>query len=325
MARSVAIIGAGQVAHAAKSAFVASGWRSTIYARSAPAWELTEATFARLDKSAGPAPQADVIVDTIAFDAEDVDRYDPGRVGRLILVSSASVYCDAQGRTLDEARETGFPEFDGPIPEEQQTVPPGPETYSTRKIRMEQRALELFGERATILRPCAIYGPYSRHPREWWFVKRLLDGRTKVPLVHPALSRFQPTDADDIGRFAMKAAERELEGIFNVSTNDSPDVQQIGRTCASVLGRQAEFVEVDGSGLVGRTPWSIPRPFMVGNAKAKQASGLEFGRYRSSAHKAVGWLAQTAPADWREAFPQLADYPWDLFDYAAEDRVLAGR
>lgn len=35
------------------------------------------------------------------------------------------------------------------------------------------------------------------------------------------------------------------------------------------------------------------------------------------------WLADLNPADWRAAFPQLAAYPWDLFDYDAEDRFLA--
>ena len=38
---------------------------------------------------------------------------------------------------------------------------------------------------------------------------------------------------------------------------------------------------------------------------------------------AIEWLAKQNPSDWCSAFPQLAAYPWDLFDYEAEDRFLA--
>ena len=38
--------------------------------------------------------------------------------------------------------------------------------------------------------------------------------------------------------------------------------------------------------------------------------------------RAVEWLVEYNPADWRAAFPQLTVYPWDLFDYAAEDAAL---
>jgi hypothetical protein len=55
------------------------------------------------------------------------------RVGALVVVSSASVYRDAAGRTLDEAAASGFPELPVPIPETQPTVEPGAATYSTRK------------------------------------------------------------------------------------------------------------------------------------------------------------------------------------------------
>ena len=323
MARSVAIVGAGQIGYQANFAFVDRGWSSKIHARSKPNWKRYGSKFIRHDIASDPAPRADCVVDTIAFDAGDVERYDPERVGRLILISSASVYSDAHGRTLDEARENGFPIFDGPISEAQQTVAPGPETYSTRKIRMEQRAVELFGERVTILRPCAIYGKWSRHPREWWFVKRLLDRRTVIPLLRPAHSRFQPTDAEDIGIFAVDAAEHELSGIFNIADDDCPDVTEIGDTIASYMDREVRFVALAEEAEIGRTPWSIPRPFIISSQKAANATGHIFSRYYPGALHAVEWLSKHRPSDWRAAFPQLAAYPWDLFDYAAEDRVLA--
>lgn len=158
---------------------------SPSFLRSRPAWFQFGQQWRSYDNTRDPAPTADCVLDTIAFDARDVLRYDPEAVGRLIVVSSASVYCDAAGRTLDEGPVGGYPEFAGPITEDQATVAPAPATYSTRKIRMEEAATVRFGLHATILRPCAIHGPWSRHPREWWFAKRLLDNRPRIPLVDP--------------------------------------------------------------------------------------------------------------------------------------------
>ena len=230
MARSVAIIGAGQIGLLANFIFAAGGFEPTVYARSAPPAGYPEPeNFRNYTAGEDDPPSADVIFDTIAFDAPDVERYDPDSIGHLIVVSSASVYCDESGRTLDEASANGFPDFHESITEEQATVAAGPETYSTRKVRMERRALELFDHRAAVLRPCAIHGMWSRHPREWWFVKRLLDGRTRIPLLHSGSSQFQTTDAGAIGGLALQIALGGHGGIYNVADADAPSVLQIGR------------------------------------------------------------------------------------------------
>ena len=327
MAGSVAIVGAGQIGHAA--------WYcvgddlnipSQIHARSMPEW-MTDLSgdFHNYVLDASSAPEADVVLDTIAFDAEDIERYDPDKVGRLIVVSSASVYCDDQGRTLDEAAQNGFPEFDRPITEEQTTVAPGPDTYSTRKIRMENKALEMFGDRATILRPCAIYGPHSRHPREWWFVKRMLDGRERIPLLYDGRSQFQTSNADLIGNFVAATIEHDLGGVYNIADALAPTVYEIGTAIARIMEREISFELETGQedGLVGRTPWSVPKPFIVDASKAMRAGSLARIEFGVEAEPAIQWLRDLNPSDWQAAFPQLAAYTWDMFDYQAEDSFLA--
>ena len=326
MARSVAIVGAGQMGYSAWYCLGDMGHNATVHARSKPSWLAGfEDHFRSYRLDTDKAPEAEVVFDTIAFEAEDVERYDPERVGRLILVSSASVYCDAKGRTLDEAAENGFPEFDGPIVETQTTVAAGPETYPTRKIRMEERALELFGDRVTILRPRAIYGAHSRHPREWWFVKRMLDGRPNIALACEGSSRFQTTNADLIGDFVVAAAEEDLGGTYNLADEIAPTVQEVGETIARLLDAKVRFHGFEGfpDHRVGRTPWSVPQPFVIDGGKAAREVGLATIGYDIEAEDAVRWLQSYNPADWRAVFPQLAAYPWNLFDYAAEDKVLA--
>mgnify|MGYP002780683515 CR=1 FL=1 len=326
MARTVAIVGAGQIGYAAARRFFAAGWDVTVHARSRPKWSRFAEHWRAYDRGNSPPPLADCVIDTIAFDASDVAAYEPGAVGRLIVVSSASVYRDASGRTLDEGRLGGYPEFPGPVCEDHPTVAPGPATYSTRKIQMEQASLARFGAKATILRPCAIYGPWTRHPREWWFVKRLLDGRTRIPLIHNGTSRFQPTDVEKIAATALAAAEQQAGGVFNIADSDCPSVLEIGTTIFACLGREATFMPVAGEGVIGRSPWSIPGTFAIDGRKAMRlVEAGEDATYADHVGPAVSWLADAPPTDWRAAFPQLAAYPWDMFDYAAEDRFLEGR
>ncbi|MBO6525976.1 hypothetical protein [Erythrobacter sp.] len=324
MARSVAIVGAGQIAYELVAAFT-DDWRITLHSRSKPQW-LSEkpCPYERFVRGEDEVPTADCVIDTIAFDESDVAAYDPDNIGTLIAISSASVYCDASGRTLDEATTNGFPDFDAPITETQSTVAAGPDTYSTRKVRMENKAIEIFGNRATLLRPCAIHGAWSRHPREWWFVKRILDGRTRIPLAYCGKSQFQTTSARVIGEAAVAAAERSIGGIFNLVDGDTPTVAEIGQSISQSLGRIADFVLLDGEplGSAGRTPWSIPRPMAISLARAVKALGSTDLPYAFAVDPAVDWLRNLNLADWRTALPQLAAYPWDLFDYAAEDAIL---
>ena len=126
-----------------------------------------------------------MLVDVAAFTVEDATQLNTlsGRLGSMVAISSASVYTDAEGRTLDEASnlET-FPLFPVPIPEDQPTVAGSEETYSTRKVALERELLD--GPiRTAVIRPAAIHGPGSRLPRELFVVKRILDGRDVVVLV----------------------------------------------------------------------------------------------------------------------------------------------
>jgi nucleoside-diphosphate-sugar epimerase len=127
--------------------------------------------------SAALGDGVDALIDCVAYSGDDartllaVEK----QVGATVAISSSSVYRDESGRTLDEAASTGFPMFDGPIRETNSTVAPGPQTYSTRKAELERVLLDGAKMPVTILRPCAIYGPHSSHPRELWFVKRMLD------------------------------------------------------------------------------------------------------------------------------------------------------
>ena len=269
----------------------------------------------------------DGVFDPTMYDAPDArDLMGVPELGALVTVSSASIHADAEGRTLDEGRERGYPDFGGPIGEDAPTVAAGDETYSTRKIAMEE-ALREAPWPATVLRPGAIHGPHARHPREWWLVKRGLDGRPRIPVAHRGESRFHTASAAGIASLARLCLEAPGERTLNVADPDAPSVIEIAAALERATGLALPLAPFDGPfgpDRMGASPWSVPHPIVLDTSRAR-ALGWDGGApYAEAVRPLCDWMLEAARrGDWREAFPQFAAYPRDPFDYAAEDRAMA--
>lgn len=217
MATALVFGGSGQLGFAVADHLLNLGWRVHIATRGgrAPAGSLLRrgaqpinATGrTRLDVFKETNLSVDAVFDPTCYQPSDAADLLSARdqFHTLVVVSSSSVYTDPGGRTLDEAAKNGFPTFEGPISEDNATVSEGIETYSELKVGMETRLLE--GELPiTILRPCAIHGRFGRHPREWWFVKRALDGRRRVPIAYKPFPHEQRGWNRDLGAHLHGAA-----------------------------------------------------------------------------------------------------------------------
>jgi len=338
--RAFIIGGTGQIGLAVADELLANGWDVTLSHRGHRA--LSDDLIARgaklvvLDREEPGAligalgSGADAVIDAIAFTAKHADQLleiEPS-VGSFIVISSSSVYRDLEGRTLDEARKAGFPDFPSPLKETQPTVDPGPETYSTRKIALERRLLDHAKRSVTVLRPCAIHGPHSIHPREWWFVKRMLDGRRTIPLAYRGESRFHTSATVNIAALARVALENPGTRILNAADPSVVTVAEIGATIAKHLDFRGEFLPINDNSYpptIGATPWSIPAPFTLDIGTAIALGYNPVSTYAEASKAACDWLSHTAPHNWKKAFPILAGYSREHFDYAAEDAFLERR
>jgi nucleoside-diphosphate-sugar epimerase len=316
------------------------GWDVTVASRGKRALpdelaELTQHVTVDRADAAGleqAADGADVLVDAIPFSPADAEQLLglAARVGAVIAMSSASVYTDEEGRSLDEA--TGpddLPRLPVPIAESQPILPPGDATYSTGKAAIERALLERSSVPATVIRPCAIYGRGDRQAREWHFVKRARDGRDVVALAYGGRSRFHTTAAENLGELIRRCAERPGTRVLNCGDPDPPTLLEISRAIAAALDheRTEVLLPAEPEGVVGRTPWSVPdsHPFVVDMSAAESDVGYRpVTNYANGVGVACQWLVEaTRDTDWREVLPSHARYYGELFDYSAEDQYLA--
>ena len=265
----------------------------------------------------------DLLVDVIPFEARHAEQLLDCDVGAIVAISSASVYADEEGRTLDEAESAeDFPEFPVPIPETQVTVPPGDATYSTKKAALEQVLLENERIPAAIIRPCAIYGRGDRMAREWHFVKRALDRRPYVVLANRGVGHFHTTAAENIGELVRLVAASPRTDVFNCGDPDPPQLLQIARTIGDVAGHAVPEILLPDLSDVGATPWSVPKPLLVDMAKAERELGYTPAiTWAEAIPKQVEWLiGATRDRDWQEVVTRGAQYL--KFDYEAEDELV---
>lgn len=341
MARHAFILGGtGQIGHATAIDLLDHGWKVTLSCRgkvAAPedlvARGVSIITFDREQPQAfasALASGADAVIDTVAYTSDHAKQLleVQDSVGAYVVISSASVYRDEAGRTLNQTGETGFPDFPNPITEAQATVEPGPETYSARKVALERWLLDHARKPVTVLRPCAIHGIPSVHPREWWFVKRMLDRRSVIPVAYGGRSRFHTSATANIAALIRTVLGQASTRILNIGDSEPLTVEEIGRTIAGHMGFPGLILPLDigdnyGNAAIGGTPWSVPKPFTL-DMEAAHALGYEpTTSYEHAVGKMCEWLVAAQGPDWKTSFPVLAAYPEDLFDYAAEDKYLA--
>jgi nucleoside-diphosphate-sugar epimerase len=323
----------GQLGSAAIEHLLQSRWQVTAVTQARPEHLATTVerivaggqSRAQIIKNLGQT--FDAVFEPTAYSDADANDLLAARslYGAIVVVSSCSVYADDKGRSLDEASITGFPEFAAPMTEDTATVPPSSETYSTRKVAMENifRSSKV---PTTILRPCAIYGRNSTHPREWWLIKRALDRRKKIPIAHSGKSIFHTSSASGIASLSEICMRSPAPRILNVADPTALTVTQIAKTLQEATDLLINLYPFDGgpAGHIGSSPWSTPRPFEI-DCSAAKALGWDGGEEYAVAVKGLtNWLLSFRDnPNWIDQFKGFANYKDDPFDYPAEDGFIA--
>src|SRR5262245_6783246 len=263
----------------------------------------------------------DGVVDTIAFTsahAQQLLRF-ADAIGALAVISSVAVYADADGHSIGN----GGPRWPTAINESQALVPATDETYGGGKVKLEEIVLQANRVGVSVLRPAAVCGPGSRHLREWWLIKRVLDDRRILPLRFRGLSRFHPSTTANIAALAVHCLAQPGSRVLNAADPDCPSVLEIADHVGRAMSHEWKTIPLthgQSIGPVGESPWTDPNPIVL-DTSAALATGYEPAvTYAAAIPTLVGAaLVETSERDWRDVYPEFASYAGAMFDYKAED------
>ena len=271
---------------------------------------------------------ADLLVDCLCYTATDARRVLPfaADAGSAVMLSSKAVYVDADGR---HTNSDTAPRFDRPIPETQPTMAPGDGDHTTRegyganKVAAERVLLDS-GAPVTVIRASKVHGEGNSRPREWVFVKRVLDRRPAIFLAHRGAGADHPTAAANIASLVELVAAAPGARILNCADPDTPSVLDISRVIARHLGHDWDEVLVDGDS-PGRTPWDAVPPISLDMTAAKKLGYVPAGDYATTVSQQTDWLVAAHNAgDPNGVLPRPGDPFFARYlDYVAEDRWLA--
>jgi 2'-hydroxyisoflavone reductase len=169
-----------------------------------------------------------------------------GATEHYTFVSSVSAYRDFT--TLAIAEDYPLAE----LAEESEDVSAH---YGALKAACEAVVAEAFGDRALIVRPGVVVGPYDWTNRFGYWVRRIAAGGD-VLVPGPMDAPTQVIHARDLADWILEMAERREGGTFNTVTPRGPLIELLSQI-RDVTGSDARFVEVDESFLLERgvEPW----------------------------------------------------------------------
>jgi len=178
-----------------------------------------------------------------------------------------------------------------------------------------------------VLRPSKIHGAGALRPREWVFVKRVLDCRPAIFLARRGAGVDHPTAAANIAALIEAVAARPGRRILNSADPDAPSALEISRTIARQLGHDWNEVLL-GDGAVetlGRHPWDVPHPIVLDMTAAIDLGYTPAGDYATTVAEEVEWLVSAARGGEGAAHLPGPDDAFfaPMLDYTTEDRHFA--
>jgi 2'-hydroxyisoflavone reductase len=205
-----------------------------------------------------------------------------GRIGRYLFISTGSVY----------DRRVAEPSEDAPrFAPERDTEKITNDTYGPLKVACEDDVLNRFAERATIVRPGIVAGPYDPTDRFTYWVRRAARGG-RVALPGRPDQPAQVVDSRDLARLVNQLVIDDRGGSYNaVGPAEPTTLAALIHTCAQAAGTTLEVVPVpqDAADL----PLVLPDPswdvmFQRSPARA-HAAGMPATPLGSTAAEVLAW------------------------------------
>jgi 2'-hydroxyisoflavone reductase len=236
----------------------------------------------------------DAVIDTSGYVPRHVRRsaeYLAERAQHYTFISTLSVFAEGMRPGADE--DAPLAPLSDPTTEEVTN-----ETYGALKALCEQAVTQTLPERALVIRPGLIVGPYDPTDRFTYWPHRIAQGGEVLAPDGPE-HRTQFIDARDLAEWTVRMAEGQQTGIFNATGPEHPlTFGELFAACRAVSGSDARFTWVSEAFLAeqGVAPWSdlplwVPNEMAAFNGETVRAT-LAWDRTRPADHT---WKAGLAP------------------------------
>ncbi len=257
----------------------------------------------------------DAIIDTVIYSPDEAEQavdVFSGRAGHYVMISTGNVY------KLD--RLPGPYRESDPLEDDPQFA------YGYNKRCAEDVLFAAHQERqfpAVALRMPSIYGPWDYQAREWYFIKRLLDGRTRFLLPDAGLGVFHREYAGNIANqlLCLISTPASRGEAYNAGHRQFQTCAQLLQMAARSLKREIEIFTLPRAEM----PWSIAlSPGLVYYQTTDKLASIG---YNEQVDLLAGWertfdFYRANPVlDWQ--FQRRSEV--DLFDYAREDELIRSK
>lgn len=290
-------------------AAVAAGHELTLFNRGQSEPHL----FSRLeqihgDRDGGLAPldgrRWDAVVDT------------SGRLPRLVAASVAALAHSAQYlfvSSISVYRDVSSPGVREDAPAMTLSRPDSEDEgtdYGALKFLCEEEVRSGFGERATIVRPGLIVGPWDPSDRFTYWPARLDRGGDVLVPGRPD-RRIQFVDARDLAAFMLHLVEQRIPGTFNA--DQAPGAVTMGALMAACQAAAAtpsrlhwvddDWLAQEGVGEWMELPlWIKPTPDQLGfyevDCTLATEAGLTHRSLAETVRATLGWHREREPHAW---------------------------
>jgi nucleoside-diphosphate-sugar epimerase len=245
-----------------------------------------------------------------------------GRCARFVSIGGVPAYRGFMNPALFEP--AGLPV---PVREDAPKVEQEAEDAKGFRIVKTEAAVFAVQPEATHFRYPYVYGPYQPLPREWCIVRRVLDKRPVIVLPDAGLTLHHFGYAENLAHAVLLAVDRPEAArgqVYHCADEEVLSIRQVVEIVAGALGHRFEIVSL---------PWELAlpaRPLLAQPSPTHRVLDLskirgELGYRdvvpaREALARTARWLVEhpPAPGGLEETVLQ------DPFDYAAEDRLVAG-
>lgn len=256
----------------------------------------------------------DAAIDMVAYNVADIRASVSalqGKVGHLLFISTRSVYKEKTAPA--PIRETDRLEDDPGL------------AYGYHKAMAEAELMAAYQNSdfpATVLRLPAVYGPYDYQIREWYFIKRFLDGRQQMLLPDFGWGvnqrEYAGNVADQLAFLLTKPAS--IGQIYNSGHRHFQNFRDLIHLAEELFGRQLALYGLPKEEIPWKVPLSEPGLYVLSTGKLEALGYRERFDLRAALQRTIDYFME---------YPVIG--PWTcetrqnrcLFNYQTEDELIA--